>query len=78
VGNGELLLNPYRLSVALVIYQNSIVRSIVQLADLEREVIMPVVNVGHHPELTLETAMEVFQKHFSGKYEVYKPALDSI
>jgi hypothetical protein len=34
---------------------------------------MPTITVGHHPELTLETAMEVFKKHFSGKYEVYKP-----
>ena len=34
---------------------------------------MPTVTVGHHPELTLETTMEIFKKHFSGKYEVYKP-----
>lgn len=34
---------------------------------------MKVVSVGHHPELTLESAMEIFRKHFAGKYEVYKP-----
>lgn len=34
---------------------------------------MKVVTVGHHPELTLEAAMDIFQKHFAGKYEVYKP-----
>ena len=36
---------------------------------------MPVVTVGHHPELTEEAAKEVFAKHFAGKYEVYKPRL---
>jgi len=34
---------------------------------------MPAVTVGHHPELTLESVMEVFRKHFEGRYEVYKP-----
>lgn len=33
---------------------------------------MPVVRIGHHPELTVETAMEVFQRHFAGKYVVYR------
>lgn len=28
--------------------------------------------VSHHPELTPQTAMEIFQKHFSGKYKVRK------
>ena len=32
---------------------------------------MAVVAVGHHPELTAEKAMEIFRKHFTGKYEVY-------
>ena len=32
---------------------------------------MAVVAVGHHPELTAEEAMKIFQKHFTGKYEVY-------
>jgi hypothetical protein len=33
---------------------------------------MAVVTIGHHPELTAEAAMSVFQKGFTGKYEVYK------
>lgn len=33
---------------------------------------MEKVVVGHHPELTAEDAMKIFQSHFSGKYEVYK------
>jgi hypothetical protein len=32
---------------------------------------MAVVIVGHHPELTAEEAMKVFQRHFTGKYVVY-------
>lgn len=28
--------------------------------------------VGHHPELTAEDTMKIFQSHFAGKYEVYK------
>jgi hypothetical protein len=35
-------------------------------------VIMAVVHVKHHPELTAEKAMEIFKKGFAGKYEVYK------
>ena len=30
------------------------------------------VTVAHHPELTPVNAMEIFQKHFSGKYKVRK------
>ncbi len=36
---------------------------------------MAVVTVGHHPELTAEEAMKVFQRHFTGKYVVYKAKL---
>ena len=32
---------------------------------------MAVVIVGHHPELTADEAMRVFQRHFTGKYVVY-------
>jgi hypothetical protein len=28
--------------------------------------------VAYHPELTWEKAMEIFQKHFSGKYRIRK------
>jgi hypothetical protein len=28
--------------------------------------------VGHHPELTPDSVMEVFKRHFGGKYEIYK------
>ena len=35
---------------------------------------MATVTVTHHPELTVESAMEVFRSHFSGKYDVYKTA----
>jgi len=33
---------------------------------------MATVTVAHHPELTPERAMEVFQRHLAGKYDVYK------
>lgn len=33
---------------------------------------MAVVTIGHHPELTAEAAISVFQKGFAGEYEVYK------
>jgi hypothetical protein len=33
---------------------------------------MSIITVGYHPELTAETAMEVFQRHFVGEYKVYK------
>ncbi len=33
---------------------------------------MAKVVVGHHPELTAEGAMKVFQSHLAGKYEIYK------
>ena len=36
---------------------------------------MAVVTVGHHPELTAEEAMKVFQRHFTGKYVIYKTRL---
>ena len=29
---------------------------------------MAVLNIAHHPELTPKTAMEVFERHFAGKY----------
>ena len=32
---------------------------------------MAKVIVAHHPELTAEDAMKVFERHFSGKYEIY-------
>lgn len=32
---------------------------------------MAKVTVGHHPELTKEGAMEVFERHFADKYEVH-------
>ncbi len=33
---------------------------------------MAIVTVRHDPELTRQTAMEVFHKHFGGRYEVYE------
>jgi hypothetical protein len=33
---------------------------------------MAVVTITHKPELTSQEAMNIFQKGFSGKYEVYK------
>ena len=33
---------------------------------------MAVVVVGHHPKLTPSEAMEVFQQHVGGRYEVYR------
>ena len=33
---------------------------------------MAVVTIKHKPELTAEAAMSIFQKGFTGKYEVYK------
>jgi len=32
---------------------------------------MAKVTVAHHPELTVETAMEVFRTHFGERYDVY-------
>lgn len=32
---------------------------------------MAKVIIGHHPELTPQDAMKVFERHFAGKYEVY-------
>ena len=32
---------------------------------------MAKVIVAHHPELTAEDAMKVFESHFAGKYEIY-------
>lgn len=32
---------------------------------------MAKVVVGHHPELTPQEAMEVFRRHFAGRYEAY-------
>jgi hypothetical protein len=32
---------------------------------------MGVVKIAHHPEMTWEQAMEVFQKEFGGRYKVY-------
>ncbi len=34
---------------------------------------MAVVEIAHHPELTPESAMQVFERHFAGRYEVYQP-----
>jgi len=36
---------------------------------------MAIVFVAHHPELTAESAMEVFRRHFGDRYDVYKPWL---
>lgn len=33
---------------------------------------MAKVVVGHHPELTAEDVMKIFQSHFTDKYEIYK------
>jgi len=33
---------------------------------------MAKVVVGHHPKLTAEDAMKIFQSHFADKYEIYK------
>ena len=33
---------------------------------------MAVADIGHHPELTAEAAMEIFKEGFAGKYEVSK------
>ena len=35
---------------------------------------MAKVTVAHKPELTVESAMEVFRSHFGGSYDVYKTA----
>jgi len=32
---------------------------------------MAKVMIGHHPELTAESAMKVFQRQFTDKYELY-------
>jgi len=42
---------------------------------------MAKVVVSHHPELTAEDAMKIFQSHFTDKYEIYKtkwPGLDFV
>jgi len=31
---------------------------------------MAEVTIGHHPELAVENAISIFEKHFAGKYEV--------
>ena len=36
---------------------------------------MPTVTVAHQPELTGQSAMEVFQRHLGGKYEIYESFL---
>ena len=36
---------------------------------------MPKTIIHHNPELLKEKVMEMFQNHFSGKYEVYKSNL---
>ena len=33
---------------------------------------MAEVTVGHYPEWTVKSAMEVFRRHFAGKYDVYE------
>lgn len=33
---------------------------------------MPSITVAHNPRLTPETAMEIFRKHFKGRYEIHK------
>ncbi len=35
---------------------------------------MAVIKIAHHPDLMPERAMQVFDGHFSRKYEVYKTA----
>jgi hypothetical protein len=32
---------------------------------------MAVVTISHHPELTPKGVMEIFRRHFEGKYDVY-------
>jgi hypothetical protein len=32
---------------------------------------MATITIGHKPELTAQQAMETFQRHFAGRYEVY-------
>ena len=41
----------------------------------ERVFIMAVVTVEHNPKLEVEEVMKVFQRHFTGKYVVYKANL---
>jgi hypothetical protein len=36
-----------------------------------KEVGMGVVTIAHHPQMTWEQAMEVFQKEFGNRYKVY-------
>jgi len=33
---------------------------------------MATITIAHKPELTAERAMEAFERHFAGKYQVYK------
>ena len=34
---------------------------------------MPRIAVLHNPDLTIQAAMEAFQRHFVGRYDVYRP-----
>ncbi len=36
---------------------------------------MATISVGYKPELTTEQTVEVFQRHFAGKYQVYQTKL---
>jgi hypothetical protein len=36
---------------------------------------MATVSIGRHPDLTADAAIEVFQRHFAGKYEVSKTSV---
>lgn len=40
--------------------------------EAAKDSVMAVVTIMHHPELTPEAAMKIFQQGFAGKYEVYK------
>jgi len=36
---------------------------------------MATVSIGHHPDLTADHAIDVFQQHFAGRYEVSKTSV---
>ena len=36
---------------------------------------MATVSIGYHPDLTADRAIEVFQQHFAGRYEVSKTSV---
>ena len=39
---------------------------------------MAKVIIGHHPELTAKDVMDIFQRQFAGKYELYIPGCHAL